>query len=252
MNVESAIRKSFFRRLIATPKGRAHVLNLMIVGEEADEVGMFDRLAALSDHDAGRKAALHHKADEERHAALFRACLARTGVTPRPIPERLMLIRRIVRKSEDRFAQVIDAGSADGIADRRDLMNSYAMLQAIEERALKQFPALARLFRESGDAETAAVFEQVTEDERRHVQYCVALGRRYAPDASSWESALARYRAIEAEAFREVGLTTLADALVHDLVGLGVPGRLLGVLLNRLDRRREARGQVRPLQAAMA
>ena len=44
-------------------QGRAHLLNLMVNGEEADEVGVFDRLAALADDETVRKATLHHKAD---------------------------------------------------------------------------------------------------------------------------------------------------------------------------------------------
>src|SRR5882672_9522113 len=138
MSLETAIRKRFLRRLVETPEGRAHVLNLMVVGEEADEAGVFDRLVALADDEAGRKAAIRHKTDEERHAALYRTCLARTGVQPRPVPDRLMLVRRIVRKSEDGFAVGIDGGTAEGIDSRQDLMNTYAMLQVIEERALKQ------------------------------------------------------------------------------------------------------------------
>jgi rubrerythrin len=237
MSLERAIRRRFLRRLLDTPEGRAHLLNLMVVGEEADEVGVFDRLAALTDDETVRKATLHHKADEERHAALYRACLTRTGVVPRPVPDRLMLVRRIVRKSADRFAERIDAGTADGIDSRQDLMNTYAMLLVIEERALKQFPMLGRLFRSVGDAETADVFDQVANDERRHVKYCQALGRRYASDAETWERTVARYRRIEAEAYRELGLATIGDALAHDLLRLGLPGRLLGRLLCAVDDR---------------
>lgn len=237
MNLERAIRKRFLRRLVETPQGRAHLLNLMVVGEEADEVGVFDRLAALADDEAGRKAVLRHKADEERHAALYRSCLARTGIEPRPVPERLMLVRRIVRKSEDVFAAGIESGSAERIDSRQDLMNTYAMLLVIEERALQQFPVVGRLFRAAGDAATADVFEQVANDERRHVKYCQALGRRYAPNAATWERAIARYRSIEAEAYREIGFATIGDAFAHDLLHFGLPGRLLGRLLCALDDR---------------
>jgi hypothetical protein len=146
-----------------------------------------------------------------------------------------MLVRRIARKAEDGFAAGICAGSAERIDSRQDLMNTYAMLLVIEERALKQFPLFAELFRAVGEAQTAEVFEQVAADERRHVKFCQAMGRRYAPDAASWQQAVARFRRIEAEAFRAVGLATIADALAHDLLRFGLPGRLLGRLLCRLD-----------------
>jgi rubrerythrin len=243
MSLEIAIRKKFLRRLLETPEGRAHVLNLMVNGEEADEAGVFDRLAALAEDESGRKAALRHKADEERHAALYRSCLARTGVRPRPVPDRLMLVRRIVRRSRDKFAAGVAAGNAEGIDSRQDLMNTYAMLLVIEQRALKQFPVLGALFRAAGDAKTADVFDRVANDERRHVKYCQAMGRRYAPDAATWERAVARYRAIEAEAYREIGLATIGDALTHDLLGFGRAGRTLGRLLCALDDRVSCAGR---------
>jgi rubrerythrin len=250
MSLERAIRKKFLRRLIETPEGRAHLLNLMVNGEEADEVGVFDRLAALANDETIRKAVLRHKSDEERHAALYRSCLARTGVEPRPVPDRLMLVRRVVRKSEDVFAEGIEAGSAQGIDSRHDIMNTYAMLLVIEERALRQFPVLGRLFRAAGDAETADVFTEVAKDEGRHVKYCQALGRRHAPDEATWERTVARYRRIEAEAHREIGFATIGDALAHDLLRFGSPGRLLGRVLCALDDR--VRRAERPMSAAVS
>ena len=241
MGLEIAIRKRFVRRLLETPEGRAHVLNIMVAGEEADEAGVFDRLAALAEDESARKAATRHKADEERHAALYRQCLARTGIQPRAVPERLKLTRRIVRKAEDRFAAGLYAGTAEDIATRDDLMNTYALLLAIERRALVQFPVFGALFREAGDADTADVFEQVANDERLHVKYCIAMGRRYAPDTATWERAVQRFSQIEAQVYRELGLAMIGDALAHDLLRLGRAGRVLGRWLCALDDRRSER-----------
>ena len=235
MRLEAQLRKRFFRRLVGTPDGRAYLLNLIVAGEESDQVGIFDRSAELADDEAGRKTAIRHKQDEERHSSLYRACLARTGGRPEPVPRHLMLLRRMERKTDDAFAVSLYGGRADGVQSRRDLMNMYAMMLASEERALQQFPALAKLFRASGDAETASVFEQVTDDERRHVKYCQAMGRRYAADEATWTRAARRFRRIEAAAYREVGLAIIADALARDLLRLGAPGRLLGRVLRRVD-----------------
>jgi rubrerythrin len=237
MRLEAAIRKRFIRRLIDTPAGRAYMLNLIVAGEESDQIGIFDRLAELADDEAGRKAALRHKQDEERHSTLYRECLARTGGRPEPVPKRLMLLRRMERKTDDAFAVSLYRGSTDGVQSRQDLMNLYAMMLASEERALHEFPALSRLFRAVGDDETANVFDTVTEDERRHVKYCQAMGRRYAPDEATWTNAAARFERIEAAAYREIGLAIIAEALTRDLLRFGAFGRLFGRVLSRVAAR---------------
>jgi rubrerythrin len=235
MPLQAAIQKRFIRRLIERPEGRAYMLNLIVAGEESDQIGVFDRLAELADDETGRKTAIRHKQDEERHSALYRECLARVGGQPEPVPKHLMLLRRMQRMTDDAFAMSLYSGTANGIQSRQDLMNMYAMILASEERALQAFPALAKLFRAAGDAETANVFDRVTDDERRHAKYCQAMGRRYAADEATWTSAATRFRRIEVAANREIGLAIIAEALRRDLLRLGAPGRLLGHVLRRLD-----------------
>lgn len=41
-NVERGLRKAFMRRLVSTPRGREHILSLMVAAEEGDESGVFD------------------------------------------------------------------------------------------------------------------------------------------------------------------------------------------------------------------
>jgi rubrerythrin len=236
MRLETAIRIRFFRRLLATRAGRAYMLNLIVAGEESDQCGVFDRLAALADDEAGRRTAIRHKHDEQRHAAMYRECLARAGGQPRPVANRLMLLRQMEQKTDETFAASLCRGNVEGVKTRQDLMNLYAMMLASEERALQQFPALAALFRAAGDLETADVFDRVTHDERRHIRYCQAMGRRYAPDAAIWQQAVARFRRIEDEAYREIGFAIIADALAEGVLRLGAPGRLLGRMLCAVTR----------------
>jgi hypothetical protein len=100
-------------------------------------------------------------------------------------------------------------GSADAIVEGRDVMETYALLLAIERRGVDRFPDIEAEFRRIGDDATADV-DRVTEDERRHVKYCEAIGRRYAGDDAKWQATVAKYRDVEARAFRHVARATLA------------------------------------------
>ena len=51
MSLARFLRRTFFRRLIATPEGRAHVLALMVAAEEGDEAGVFEVYAVPADGD---------------------------------------------------------------------------------------------------------------------------------------------------------------------------------------------------------
>ena len=90
------------------------------------------------------------------------------------MPNELKLIDRLDRAVGGFFAQPI--------RDRRDVMQAYLMLQVIEERALTQFALFEVAFRGSDD-ETADVIAGIARDEERHLKYCHAIARRYAPDA---------------------------------------------------------------------
>jgi hypothetical protein len=226
MNLEMSIGRSFLRSLVSHPAGRAHVLSLMVAAEEGDEAGVFDQLARKADDPELEKLVKRHKEDEERHASLYRACLARNGFEPQAIPDALLIIRQVGREAGGAFAAGLDMGSAHGIATREDVMNTYALLLAIEERGVQRFPLIGAEFRRIGDHETADTFERVTEDERRHTLYCKAIGRRYAPDDATWERAVAKYRAVEDRAFKRVGWATMAYAVKTGLAWPRTLGRL--------------------------
>lgn len=213
------LRRLFFRVLIATPEGRSHVLSLMVAAEEGDEAGVFRWLATRMTDPSHRRAIAAHEADEQRHASLYRACLERNGYAEEhAIPTELQVIRVVAEEAGGVFA----TGDASAIGTDEDVMNTFALLHAIEERGVQQFPLIGAEFRRVGDAATADVFDEVARDERGHVKSCAMLGRRHAKDDASWRRALDRYRDVERRAFDRVGIATLQNALRRGLVPRGV------------------------------
>ena len=224
MNLEKYVRRAFLRRLVATARGRAHMLNLVVHAEEGDEAGVFDQLKRVVCDPGLRKTIARHQADEREHAGLYRTCLERNGVAPEPLPDTLLIIRRVAVTAGGAFATGAASQSANGISTDEDVVNTYALLLAIEERGVRQFPLIGREFRRIGDDLTADTFDRVTADEIRHTKYCHAIGRRYAKGEHAWDRAVAEYRAVEERAFRDAGLAGIA--LCHRQgPGLGQPSR---------------------------
>ncbi len=222
------VRRAFFRALVATAEGRAHVLSLMVAAEEGDEAGVFDRLVEHMEDDKLRRVIAAHHADEIRHAGLYRACLERSGLAEEKVPEALLVVRAIGRSAgvvgpaPRGSRRVFERGDASAIASREEIMNTYALLMVIEERGVEQFPLIGAEFRRIGDHATADTFERVTSDERRHVKSCRTLGRRYAPDDATWERAVARFRTAEKAAFDRVGVAGIAYAWRRGLLWRGL------------------------------
>lgn len=242
MNLESSLRRTFFRKLISSRAGRAHVLNLMMHAEEGDEAGVFDQLQRVVEGPRLQKVIARHQADERKHANMYRACLARTGAPPGPLPSGLMIIRRVAFAAGGAFAAGARTKSADGISTREDVMNTYALLLAIEERGVQQFPLIGAEFRRIGDHETADTFDRVTKDEIRHTKYCRAIGRRYASDDLEWQRAIAKYRMIENRAFLQAGLAGIAYAIDKGLAWNGPLARVVAAVLRLLDPMKEDDG----------
>jgi hypothetical protein len=235
MNLEMSIGRSFLRSLVSHPAGRAHILSVMVAAEEGDEAGVFDQLILKADDPELEKLVRRHQEDERRHAAMYRACLSRSGLDLQPVPDELLIIRRVGREAGGIFAASVDASSSPGIATREDVMNTYALLLAIEERGVQRFPLIGAEFRRIGDHETADTFDRVTADERRHTRYCRAIGRRYAADDTTWERAVGKYRRLEVRAFKRVGRATILHAVKHRLVARGALGHLARLALRRRE-----------------
>ena len=194
------IRTSFLHQLVATAPGRQHLLSISVDAEEGDESGIFDQLAGLVDDPAVRRIVERHRDDEVRHAQLFRDCLTRLGLEKQPTPDAIRIIRQVGEST----------GRPEGVAlTRDDIPATYALLLAIEERGVEQFPFIAAAF-DTVDPETAEVYRRVARDERGHVKYCQSIGRRYAGDDDTWDALVDDARAIEADAFLHVGLANIA------------------------------------------
>jgi rubrerythrin len=192
--METAERTRFLHQLATTPTGREHMLSLAVEAEEGDEGGIFDQLAHRVDDAKLRRLVIRHRDDEVRHAQLYRDCLARLGYELQAIPDELKIIKQIASTT---------GGLEHGVRTTDDVVATYAMLLAIEERGVEQFPLIADAFR-AVDPETADVYLRVARDERGHVRYCETIGRHYAADESTWQLIVAHTRALEATAFASV------------------------------------------------
>jgi len=184
----------FLTGLLATPDGRAHLLNQVADAEATGESAIFEHLLAHVEDQKLRHMVERHQADEVRHAELFRECLQRTGVEPTPVPPHLRLL--------DRLDALAGGVMSRPVKDDRDVMIAYMMLLVIEERAVTQFQQFIPAF-EVVDPQTADVFRSVARDEERHLRYCHAISRRYSTGEAAWEANLLHFRTLEARAFAD-------------------------------------------------
>lgn len=200
MNLRERLSMSFLRRVIAKPEGRAHVLRELADAEGNGENGFFEVILAKMDDPQLRRLVEKHKADELRHEQLFLACAERTGAPVEPVPDEVKYVERVYQRTGF-YDKPIENG--------RDIMEAYLLLQAVEERSVIQFALMEQVFREV-DPATADVFLVIIKDEERHIKYCDAIARRYAPDEASRVHVLRRMRELEAECFADNGRANMA------------------------------------------
>jgi hypothetical protein len=183
----------FLSDLLASPLGRAYVMSQAAAAESSDETVIFDRLLPLVNDPQLQKAIATHKADEERHAELFLQCAARQGVGTLEIPTHLQLLPLIKQ----------EVGNFDAeINTDEDVMNAYLVLQVIEERAVEQFTMISGVLKKH-DPTSALVIEGIMRDEERHLRYCAAISKRYAPSDALLQQRLDQYRNAEGRAFQK-------------------------------------------------
>lgn len=221
---------SFLRQILKTSRGRAHLLSQSAEAESSGEARIFDQaLARVDDPDLQRLIG-RHRADELRHEQLFRARLRETMDPPPPVVAELQLI--------DRLDQRLGGLLGRTITGDRGVLEAYCLLQALEERAVTQFPVMAAALDEV-DPVSARIFREVLEDEQRHLLYCVAVAKRYAKSEAERLEVLEEMRDAETRAFAENQLANLKHSLDTGLVSgaVALPWRLLRVVL----------GVVRPL-----
>lgn len=187
------VSRRFLSQLLASPAGRAYVLTQAAIAEGTDEGAIFAHLSQRVGDPELQRMVRKHAEDEERHALLFFGCADRQG-PPRPeIPPNLRILERL--------------NGSLGIFDRRvetdqDVMDAYLVLQVIEERAIEQFESIEPVLRRY-DPRSADVLNGIRADEGRHLRYCRAITKRYAPTERVRIGRLRELREVEAAAFRE-------------------------------------------------
>jgi rubrerythrin len=205
MTLRDRISMAFMKRVIATPEGRAHILRELADAEGNGENGFFELVLAKVNDANLAQMIRKHKEDELRHERMFNECAERTGVAPQPIPAEVKYVERI-------FDTV--GFYENPIETPEDLMRAYLLLQAIEERSVVQFKLMEKAFR-SVDEKTADVLVAIGRDEERHIKYCQAIARKYAPDALTHDRALTEMRQLEARAFRDNGRANMSHVFAQ-------------------------------------
>jgi rubrerythrin len=228
MRLDEQLLRLYMSQLLARPEGRAHVLNQVADAESSGEGEIFNRLLNQVDDPELARMIRRHQADEIRHAEMFRECADRTGVPARPVPAHLKMI--------DRLSRALGNFMDRPVTDRRGVMEAYLVLQVIEERATSQFGLFEEIFRDY-DARTADVFAAVAKDEERHLLYCHAIARCYAPDLATHAETLHHYRAVEAREFAANGQANMIYALEQGFLDVGPVGKLLWQGVAQVTRR---------------
>lgn len=230
MNLRERLNIRFIDRVITSPEGRAHLLNQCADAEGNGENGFFEHILAHVDDPSLHKLVAKHRDDELRHEQLFLGARDKTGIDVGEVPNELKLIDRLDRAVGGFFAQPI--------RDRRDIMQAYLMLQVIEERALTQFALFELAFR-GVDDETADIIAEIAADEDRHLKYCHAIARRYAPSAAVQQSTLDELRQLEARAFAENGRANMQHLFDRGWVAVNPVEKLFWQAVNGLSARSE-------------
>jgi rubrerythrin len=228
MTIQEKLQKRYLEKLVSTPRGRGHVLSICVEGESNGEGQVFERALARVDDPSVARMIKRHQEDEILHTRLFQERLDAQGVAVPPVPDHLKLIDRL----DAALGNVIDRT----IETREDIMHMYLVLQVIEERAITQFGEIGPAFA-AVDPETAETFARVAKDEERHLKYCHAIARRFAPDAVTHDRELARYRAVESRVFAQTTRDNMAWSLANGVVDFGFLGNLFWRGLRTLNSR---------------
>jgi hypothetical protein len=202
---------SFFAELVAplVARRRSSAARMLVRFARA-ELGssLVMRWAAAATPSPERRAAyLLHALDEERHARFFALRARKLGAS----------VHSVVADADDLFRL---------LGERRFV----AFVYRAEARGEREFVAYERCFRTAGDKKTAAVFEVVLRDERRHVEYSQGLfaelgvTRATSVGIALWETLRSSRRAARAAFGALNGLVFLA--IYATLVPFSLAARL--------------------------
>ena len=209
MTLLERLNLRYMKKLFSSAEGRAHVLAQAADGESSGESAIFENALAQVDDPELQRVIGRHREDELRHERLFRERLAAQNAAY-TLQEELRLVPRVDREA----GGVVDRP----IRDARGVLEAYSFLQALEERAVFSFALFIRAFEEV-DPETARVVGEVLEDEKRHLKYCLAVGRKYARDEKERLDVLQRMRAAEARAFHSNQMANMEYTLAKGWIG---------------------------------
>jgi hypothetical protein len=242
-SVYATLRARFQDRMFSAPRGRAFVLRQLGAAEDTDEGRIFTELERRVDDPELAKLIRIHREDETRHARLYFEAADRLGVPAEPVPERLQLLPRLDRALGGFFERIGNDGSS--------VMEAYLLLQVIEERAASQFAELEVTARRH-DAALADTIAGIARDEQRHLKYCRAIAKRYAPDQAAIDRTLAHMREVEARVFVEHSRDVLDFVLDHGLLDVSDLELAAWRGLRTLNRRTPVRPQPTPFATAAA
>ena len=209
MDLREYLTHRFMKALLKTPEGRAHLLNQVADAEDNGEASIFDQALSWVTDPKLKRIIDHHRSDEIRHGQILRARRDATGAQVEPVPSHLKILDRIDAKLGGFFEKPIQ--NDDGV------LTAYLVLLVIEERAVTQFGMFIDAFAPI-DPETAETFRIIAADEERHLKYCRAIIRQYAPSDGENERRLKEIRAIEAEAFLETSSANVHYSLERGLI----------------------------------
>jgi hypothetical protein len=219
---------SFLARLFAPfvvrRRGRAAAMLMRFARTELGSSLVMRWAAAATASPVRRAAYLRHALDEERHARFFAARARKLGAPA----------CRLVADADDVFRL---------LGEQRFV----AFVHRAEARGEREFEAYERGFRAAGDTKTAAVFQLVLRDERRHVEYSrgffaeLGVGHTTLAWVAAWEAARAAQR-----------LASAVFGALHFTVMLGLYAALLPFsLVARLRSRRRGAREVTARRAAL-
>ncbi|MGZ6143009.1 MAG: ferritin-like domain-containing protein [Myxococcales bacterium] len=220
MTILERVNLRYMKKLFSSAEGRAHVLAQAADGESSGEAAIFERTIAQVDDPELKRVIRKHQEDELRHERLFRERLAAQNA-PYTLPDDLRLVARVDREA----GGLIDRP----IRDAYGVLEAYSLLQALEERAVFSFGMFIAALKDV-DPESARVIEEVLEDEKRHLKYCVAVAKKYARDEQERLAVLARMRAAEARAFKANQLANMDYTLSKGWIGGAVETALWRVV----------------------
>lgn len=186
--LDQAVRQAMFRQ----PAAKAFSLSAYADAEGTGEGAVFDRALLRSSDPEVTRMIRRHQQDERNHAQWLAERRDALGLPAQPIPAHLRTIE-------------ILSAEAGGVLDLPMTEDAhvaavYALLYVVEERALLEFDQAARALDAVGDAESAALFRRIAQDERNHLRYCSAVGAKFS-DAAAWDASVASMRVIEARVY---------------------------------------------------